>query len=250
MQFVCVVNIIWKYFLSAGQRCRILFTQSAMHTARNMTLSIELAVLIVVSLSCTEACSYYSDCLNGYADTHDFLCCNGQCIDKQLQCQSFLPVLSVAVLTVGVVIICIIACCCCYPFCPCFSRHRRHLARSFIIEGEPQYQQFTSDPTVTDTTEPSCRQFYPQFVSLQHPIQQYSSGYSGYRIHQQAIPNPPYPLLQPKDQGWFVGTDMGQDADSARSATKPFAAWGERPRIKDSRRPTWQAYQINYDWNI
>ena len=211
-------------FLSTGQRCRILFTQPVMHAARNMTPSVELAVLIVVSLSCTEACSYNSDCLNVYADTFDFQCCNGQCIDKQLQCHPFLPILSVAVITVGVAIICIIACCCCYPFCPCFSRRRRHSTPTFIIEGEPQYQQFTSDPTVTDTTEPSCRQFYPQFVSLQHPIQQYSSGYSGYRIHQQAIPNPPYPLRQPKDRGWFVRTDGGHDADSARSATKLFAA--------------------------
>ena len=175
-----------------------------------MTPSIELAVLMIVSLSCIEACSYNSDCLNGYADTSDFQCCYGQCIDKQSACRSILPLVSTAFLSVGVVIICIIACCCCYPFCPCFKQYHPRTTRAFIMEGEPLYQHFTWDPTAIDMAEPSCRDFYPQFVSLQH----------GHPIQQQSIPNHPYPLMQPDDQAWCAPTDVGLDDDAAPPYTK------------------------------
>lgn len=176
-----------------------------------MTPSIELAVLIAVSLSCVEACSDNSDCLNGYADTYDFQCCNGQCIDKQSKCHSILPIVSAVFLSVGAVIVCTIACCCFYPFCPCFRRDRLRSTRTFIIEGEPLYQQFTSDPTAADMTEPPCRQFYPQFITpLQH----------GRPVQQQAIPDHPYPLRQPEDHGWYAAIGVGQDADAAPPYTK------------------------------
>ena len=174
-----------------------------------MTPSFKLAVLIAVFLSCIEACSYNSDCCNGYAGTSNFQCCNGQCIDNQAQCHSILPIVSAAFLSGGVVIICIIACCCCYPFCPCFRRYSPSSTRAIIIEGEPLYQHFILDPTETDVIEPSTGPFYPQFVALLHPIQQYSRGYP---MQQQAIPNSPYSLRQPEYQGWYTATDAGRDA--------------------------------------
>lgn len=165
----------------------------------SMALAIELAAFTVVFLSYIEACSYNSDCFN--ENTSDFQCCNGQCIDKHSHCYSIVPVLSLTFFAMGVVLICIIGCYCCYPFCPGFRQYRTRSMSTYIIEGQPVYQQFTSDPSAADMAEPSSGLFYPQFVRFQH----------GYPIHQ---PNHdhPYPLRQPGDHGWHGATDMGQHA--------------------------------------
>lgn len=160
-----------------------------------MALTIDLAAFMF--LSCIDACSYNSDCLD--AKTTDFQCCDGQCIDKHSQCYSLVPIFSLTFLAVGVVIICIIGCCCCYPFCPGFRQYRSRSVRTYIIEGQPVYQQLTPDPSTKDVAEPSSSLFYPQFVRFQH----------GYHIHQ-PIHGHPYPLWQPRDDRWHWATNVGQ----------------------------------------
>lgn len=165
----------------------------------SMALTIDLAAFSFMFLSCIDACSYNSDCLD--EKTSDFQCCDGQCIDKHSQCYSLVPIFSLTFLAVGVVIICIIGCCCCYPFCPGFRQYRSRSVRTYIIEGQPVYQQLTPDPSAADVAEPSSSLFYPQFVRFQH----------GYHKHQ-PIHGHPYPLRQPPDVGWHWSTNVGQQA--------------------------------------
>ena len=166
----------------------------------NMVLSTELTLFAAMFMHCIEACSYNSDCLD--EKPSDVQCCNGHCIDKHSQCYSLVPILSLVFLAVGVVIICIIGCCSCYPFCPGFRQYKsRRSMRTYIIEGQPIYQQVTLDSCTADMAEAPSSLFYPQFVRFQH----------GYPIHQPIHGHPnPYPLRQPGDHWWHRAINVGQ----------------------------------------
>ena len=161
-----------------------------------MARLIELIVVVIVSLSCIEACVYDFECSNVHEeDSYDLQCCNGLCVDNNSLCSSTKVKLAIAVF-MGVVI-CTIACCCC---CSLFPEHRYpvRLSRTIIIRSNPPYEKFTSDPTVTDATKPGYGRFYPQYVALQNRYLMQRPTY---------IPDQPYPLWQPGDKRRYPTPD-------------------------------------------